>query len=125
MLTEADAKRIATENIAAWNSHDLERILEHYDDDVVLVSPVAALRFGAPQGEVRGKATLRQYFARALESNPDLHFELVDIMWGISSVVLYYKNQRGSMTGEVLELGPNGLALRVLANYNAPITPSK
>jgi hypothetical protein len=122
MLTEADAKRIAAENIAAWNSHDLERILAHYDDDVVLVSPVAALRFGAPGGEVRGKAELRRYFGRALETNPDLRFELVDVMWGITSVVLYYKNQRGSMTGEVLELGPTGLALRVLANYSAPVT---
>ncbi|HEX5100152.1 MAG TPA: nuclear transport factor 2 family protein [Polyangiaceae bacterium] len=122
MLTETEAKRIATENIAAWNSHDLERILAHYDDDVVLISPVAKLRFGAPGGEVRGKAALRAYFSRALEKNPDLRFELVDVMWGISSVVLYYKNQRGSMTGEVLEIGPSGLAVRVLANYGAPIT---
>ena len=122
MLTEAQARSIAEENIAAWNSHDLERILAHYDDDVVLVSPVAALRFGAPQGEVRGKAALREYFGRALEANPTLRFELVDVMWGISSVVLYYKNQRGSMTGEVLEIGPSGRPIRVLANYSAPIT---
>ena len=43
-------------------------------------------------------------------------------MWGISSVVMYYKNQRGTMTGEVLEIGPNGRVKRVLANYSAPIT---
>jgi len=122
MLTEAEAKRIAAENIAAWNSHDLERILAHYAEDVVLLSPVALLRFGAPGGEVRGKAALRAYFGRALEANPELRFELVDVMWGISSVVLYYKNQRGSMTGEVLEIDPNGLAVRVLANYSAPVT---
>ncbi len=121
MLTEAEAKRIATENIAAWNSHDLERILAHYAEDVVLISPVAKQRFGATGGEVRGKAALRAYFGRALEASPELRFELVDVMWGISSVVLYYKNHRGSMTGEVLEIGPNGLAVRVLANYSAPV----
>ena len=122
MLTEADARRIAAENIEAWNSRDLERILTHYDEDVILVSPVAAARLGDPTGEVRGKAALRRYFALALEAHPELHFELVDVMWGISSVVLYYKNQRGTMTGEVLELAPNGQAKRVLANYSAPVS---
>jgi len=121
MLTEAEARRVATENIEAWNSHDLERILAHYDDDVVLVSPVAAVRLGDPTGEVRGKAALRRYFALALDAYPELYFELVDVMWGISSVVLYYKNQRGTMTGEVLEIAPNGRVARVLANYSAPV----
>jgi hypothetical protein len=122
MLTEAEARRIATEVIEAWNSHDLERILAHYDDDIELVSPVAAARFDDPSGEVRGKAALRHYFALGLEASPNLHFELVDVMWGISSVVLYYKNQRGTMTGEVLEMAPTGRVKRVLANYSAPVT---
>jgi hypothetical protein len=121
MLTEADARRIAAENLAAWNSHDLERILAHYDDDCVLVSPVAAERLGDPAGEVRGKAALRHYFGVALEAYPNLRFELVDVLWGVSSVVLYYKNQRDTLTAEVLEMGANGRVRRVLANYSAPV----
>lgn len=116
MLTEADAKKLAHEVIEAWNSHDLDRILEHYAEDVTLTSPLAAQKLGDPT--VRGKAALRAYFAIGLELFPELHFDLVDVMWGVSSVVLYYVNQRGTMTAEVMEIAPSGRVARVLANYS-------
>jgi ketosteroid isomerase-like protein len=116
VLTEADAKRIAHAVIDAWNSHDLERILEHYTEDVTLTSPLAAQKLGEPT--VRGKAALRAYFALGLELYPELQFDLVDVMWGVSSVVLYYVNQRGTMTAEVMEIAPSGQVARVLANYS-------
>jgi ketosteroid isomerase-like protein len=116
MLTEADAKQLADAVIDAWNSHDLERILEHYDEDATLTSPLAAQKLGDPT--VRGKAALRAYFALGLELFPELHFDLVDVMWGVSSVVLYYVNQRGTMTAEVMEVAPSGRVSRVLANYS-------
>ena len=118
MLTEADALKLAREWVEAWNSHDLERILEHYEEDVTLTSPVAAERLGDAAGTVRGKGALRAYFALGLEVFPELHFDLIDVMWGVSSVVLYYVNQRGTMTGEVMELAPSGRVRRVLANYS-------
>jgi len=116
VLTEADAKKLAHEVIEAWNSHDLDRILEHYAEDVTLTSPLAAQKLGDPT--VRGKAALRAYFAIGLELFPELHFDLVDVMWGVSSVVLYYVNQRGTMTAEVMEIAPSGRVARVLANYS-------
>lgn len=119
MISEQSALTLAREWVAAWNSHDLARILEHYADDVTLTSPVAAERLGDPSGTVRGKAALRAYFELGLKAYPELHFELVDVMWGISSVVLYYANQRGTMTGEVMELDASGLVTRVIANYSA------
>ena len=123
MVTEAAARKLAREWIDAWNAHDLEHILEHYEDDVTLTSPVAAERLGDPSGTVRGKAALRAYFALGLEVFPDLHFELVDVMWGVSSVVLYYVNQRGTMTGEVMEIAASGRVSRVLANYSGGPRP--
>ena len=39
-MTEADAQRFALEWIESWNSHDLERILSHYSDDVEVTSPL-------------------------------------------------------------------------------------
>jgi ketosteroid isomerase-like protein len=123
MVTENVARRLAREWVAAWNSHDLERILEHYADDVTLTSPVAAERLADPSGTVRGKAALKAYFELALKAYPELRFELVDVMWGISTVVLYYVNQRGTMTGEVMELGSSGLVTRVIANYGTQGRP--
>ena len=35
------AQEFARDWVEAWNSHDIDRILTHYDEDVVLVSPVA------------------------------------------------------------------------------------
>jgi acyl-CoA thioesterase FadM len=117
-LDEARAWALARDWVDAWNAHDLDRILAHYDDEVVLTSPVAAERLGVPSGTVRGKAALRAYFQAGLAAFPALRFELVDAMWGISSVVLYYRNQRGTMTGELMAVGPSGHVTRVLANYS-------
>jgi acyl-CoA thioesterase FadM len=119
-LTEEAAWGLARDWVESWNAHDLERILEHYDDDVVLTSPVAAERLGDPSGTVRGKAALRAYFQLGLAAFPALRFDLVDVMWGVSSVVLYYVNQRGTMTGELMELAPSGKVTRVVANYSGP-----
>jgi hypothetical protein len=39
-------------------------------------------------------------------------------MWGLESVVLYYVNQRGSKTGEYMEIDPAGKVSKVVANYS-------
>jgi len=39
-------------------------------------------------------------------------------MWGLESVVLYYVNQKGSKTGEYMEIGPTGKVSKVVANYS-------
>lgn len=116
-MTEQQARALAHEWTDAWNAHDLDRILSHYEEDVVLVSPLAAERLQDPSGTVRGKAALRAYFAMGLSAFPQLHFDLRDVMWGVSSVVLYYVNQRGTMTGEFMEIAPSGKVSRVVANY--------
>jgi hypothetical protein len=118
MIDEARARTFADEWVRAWNAHDLDQVMAHYDDDVVLVSPVAARLLGDPSGRVSGKAALRSYFQRGLEAFPRLRFELLDVMWGLDSVVLYYINQKGSRTGEYMELTPTGRVSRVVANYN-------
>jgi hypothetical protein len=119
VLTEDQVRKLADHWVESWNSHDLDRIMAHYSDDVVLVSPVAAKMLGDPSGQVVGKASLRAYFERALGVYPNLRFDLIDVMWGLQSVVFYYTNQRGSKTGEYMEIGPSGKVSRVVANYSA------
>jgi hypothetical protein len=118
MLDEERAREFAGASVQAWNAHDIDRIMTHYEDDVVLVSPVAARILDDPSGTVSGKAALRSYFQRGLDVYPNLKFELLDVMWGLNSVVLYYVNQKGSRTGEYMEFGPTGKVSRVVANYN-------
>jgi predicted ester cyclase len=118
-MTKDDAWKLANHWVAAWNAHDLDLIMTHYDDAIELTSPVAGRLLGTPDGKVVGKANLRAYFQRGLEAYPDLHFRLEDVLWGVNSVVLYYTNQKGTRTAEFMELSATGKVYRVVANYNA------
>jgi ketosteroid isomerase-like protein len=118
-MTKEEAWKFANHWVEAWNSHDLEVILTHYDDAVELVSPVAVRILGAAEGKVTGKANLQAYFRLALELYPELHFTLKEVFWGVNSVVLYYTNQVGTSTAEFMELLGTGKVARVVANYNA------
>ena len=57
---------------------------------VVLVSPVASRILAVPSGTVSGRDALRSYFERALQAYPQLRFDLLDVMWGLHSVVANY-----------------------------------
>jgi predicted ester cyclase len=118
-MTRDDAWHLASNWVAAWNAHDLDLIMTHYEDAIELTSPVAARLLGTSDGKVVGKPNLRAYFHRGLEAYPELHFRLEDVLWGVNSVVLYYTNQKGTRTGEFMELSAIGKVARVVANYSA------
>ena len=112
------ARAFAEEWIAAWNSHDLELILTHYEEDVELRSPVA-VKLLQGDGRVRGKAALREYFELGLKAYPHLRFELVETLWGIETIVIsYVNNVRGSKTAEVMLISEAGKIRGVWANYD-------
>jgi hypothetical protein len=48
---------------------------------------------------------------------PNLHFELLEGMFGLSSIVVCYKNQKGTKTAEFMEFGKEGRVTRVVASY--------
>ena len=118
-MTRDEAWKLANHWVAAWNAHDLDLIMMHYEDAIELTSPVAAHLLGTSDGKVVGKASLRAYFQRGLEAYPGLHFRLEEVLWGINSVVLYYTNQKGTRTAEFMELSAIGKVARVVANYSA------
>ena len=118
-MTGEQAWEFADHWIAAWNAHDLDAILSHYDDAVELTSPVAARLLSVKGGKVIGKENLRAYFRRGLEAYPDLRFQLQDVLCGLNSVVLYYTNQSATRTAEFMEFSAHGEVLRVVANYTA------
>ena len=118
-MNRDEAQAFAEEWIAAWNAHDLERILAHYADEVELTSPVAAQLLQRPDGKVTGTADLRAYFERGLAAYPELQFQLRSVFHGLRSVVLCYTNQKGTTTAEFIEFSANGKISRVVANYSA------
>ncbi|HVJ93683.1 MAG TPA: nuclear transport factor 2 family protein [Labilithrix sp.] len=96
MVVEAEtARAFATAWIAAWNAHDLDRILEHYADNVEFASPYIVRIAGEPSGKLTGKPALRAYWAKGLAMLPDLHFTLTDTLVGVDTVTLVYRGHRG------------------------------
>ena len=118
-VTRDEAWKLANHWVAAWNAHDLDLIMTHYDEAIELTSPVAAQLLAMTDGKVVGKANLRAYFQRGLEAYPELRFHLEDVLWGVNSVVLLYTNQKRTRTAEFMELSPIGKVTRVVANYAA------
>ena len=108
-----DFDAFAEEWEAAWNSHDLTRILAHYSEDVVFRSRRAMRLMG--RGELQGKTALRDYWSRALEAQPGLSFVVVDVLHGHGMLVITYRNQNDVLAAETLRFGPDGLVVEASA----------
>ena len=80
MLTKEEAYDFAEHWLSAWNAHDLDQIMEHYDDQVELSSPVAVQLLDDPEGRVVGKAGLKAYFQKGLTAYSQLSFNLIDVL---------------------------------------------
>jgi ketosteroid isomerase-like protein len=117
MIDRAAGQRFADEWIAAWNSHDLDRILTHYADDFEFTSPVIVEVMGEPSGTLRGKPAIRTYWSKALARVPELRFTLTEVMCGIRSVVINYVRHDGRHASEWFELDANGVVVRSAAHY--------
>lgn len=88
---------------ADWNSHDVDKILSHFHDDVVFLSPLAKKMLPGTDGIIEGKENLRDYWQKGLELIPDLHFTVEHVFQGVDSLVIQYRNQKGQRVSEVLE----------------------
>lgn len=117
MITRELAEHFADEWIAAWNAHDLERILSHYDDEFEMASPRIVDIAGEPSGVLRGKANVRRYWETALRAIPDLRFDKIGVLVGARSIAIHYRNQAGRLAVEVFELGAGGKVVRAAAHY--------
>jgi ketosteroid isomerase-like protein len=114
-MTRDEAVEYARRWTEAWNSRDLDAVLDHFDDEVTFSSPKALEAIGAPT--VRGKAALRNYWVTALQSVTSLRFTLLRVIWDPDSselAIIYDRqvNDRRDRASEVLEFGPSGDVVR-------------
>jgi hypothetical protein len=112
------ARSFAEEWVAGWNAHDLDRILSHYAPDVVFLSPTAHRRLG--EGRVVGVEALRANWAAGLASQPNLRFELLEVLAGYRALTILYRNHRGETAGETFEFGEGPKVVRSFACYGPP-----
>ena len=98
MSVDYDAFALGWE--AAWNSHDLDRILSHYSNGICFRSRKAVALVGA--GELLGTDALRAYWRHALEEQQDLDFKVQHIFKAHQMMVITYLNHRGVRAAETL-----------------------
>jgi hypothetical protein len=62
---------------------------------------------------------LGAYFLRGLQAYSELHFDLIDVLWGLETIVVYYRNNvRQGKAAEVMQVTAAGKIRRVWANYD-------
>ena len=66
-----DIRTILTELCAAFNAHDLDRIMAFFSDDCVLEMPSGSMPWGS---RFVGKRTVREALATRFEGLPDVHY---------------------------------------------------
>jgi uncharacterized protein (TIGR02246 family) len=117
--TAADLTTLGREWIAAWNSHDLERVLTLYAEDSEMTSDKIPVFGFDPSGTLRGKDKIRAYWSTALKQLPNLHFDLIDTYVSPDSIVVFYQNERGAKICEYLRLDAEGKIKQGSANHLA------
>jgi ketosteroid isomerase-like protein len=120
IVDRAWAERFAAEWVAAWNSHDLERIFEHYVDDFEMCSPLIVERMGVPSGVLRGKAAVRPYWAKGLEAQPPIRFELLAVYAGADRIAIHYRSVGRGLVVEALTFNAERQVTHGVALYGEP-----
>ena len=80
------------------------------------ISPIAGKLLGDPL--VKGYKSVKSCFMKGLQAYPDLRFNVLDILYGEESIVIYYVNQNGIKAGEFMQLNSDNKVVRMYAHYN-------
>ena len=117
MMNKEQATEFAEEWVTAWNSHDLDKILSHYEDDFEMSSPMIIKVMGEPSGRLKGKEKVGAYWKIALERSPHLNFKLSSVLQGANSITIIYEGVRG-LSAEVFHFNRSEKVSESYAHYN-------
>ncbi|PWV56158.1 nuclear transport factor 2 family protein [Chitinophaga sp. S165] len=118
MISREQALQFADEWVAAWNTHNLDAVLEHYTEDFEMSSPFILQMGISPDGRLKGKENVRNYWEKALTKYPDLHFELHEVLSCMNTVIIYYTSVNGKKAAEFFTFGEDGKVLLAMGHYN-------
>lgn len=116
-MTHDEAKRFASDWVEAWNRHDIDAVLSHYDDDFEMTTPMIQRVLGIESGTLKGKQAVGDYWRAALRKVPDLAFSIIDVTSGVDTVSIYYRAVMGKMAIETFFFNKEGLVHKAVATY--------
>ena len=116
------ASSFAADWVAAWNAHDLDRVLSHYSEDFSMSSPIIVERGVDASGTLHGKPAVRAYWAAAMATaNPPIRFELIDVYTGIDTVTIHYRSVARRLVCETVTFDAERRhVVRAFACYGPP-----
>ena len=117
MLTRETAETFARNWTQAWNDRDLDQIMALYADGITFHSPRISQVLDAGMMSLTGKAALRDYWGVALESAPELYFEIDAIYLSSDAATLTYANHRGQQVAETFVFDDHGRVKLAIAAY--------
>lgn len=101
-------EQIALNWFAAFNEHDLEKLLALYDDHAVHYSPKLKLRQPETAGQAKGKAALRAWWQDAFDRLPSLHYKVTSLTANNDRVFMEYirevAGEANMLVAEVLDI---------------------
>ena len=115
-MDTATLRANASKWLDTWNKRDLDALMDYYADEAELSSPYVVSRWKLAEGKISGKDKLREHFQKAFESGATL--ELVDVLEGVTGVILLYKNNKGIVSADVIELTDDGKVRSVKSYYS-------
>ena len=72
---------------------------------------------GEPSGTLRRRAPFQAYFQQGLAAYPELRFELLRVLTGVDSMLLYYRSVNGLLAAEMMTFNGEGERVSVRVRY--------
>jgi hypothetical protein len=108
-------KQIALNWVEAFNEHDLEKLLILYDEDAIHFSPKLKIREPQTNGWIKGKPSLRSWWADAFNRLPLLQYQLQNLIVDERQILMEYlrkvPGEPDMMVAEILET-ENGVIVK-------------
>ena len=107
-MNSEDLKNIAKLWFKAFNDHDLENLLDLYDNNAEHFSPKLKVRQPETKGLIQGKEALGKWWQDCFERLPSLHYKVQKLTADSEQVFMEYTRQvegeEDMEIGEVLEI---------------------
>lgn len=72
----------------------------------------------SPDGSLKGKENVRNYWEKALVKYPDLHFGLHEVLSCVNTVIIYYTSVMGKKAAEFFVFNEDGKVFLAMGHYN-------
>ncbi|MGL5839848.1 MAG: nuclear transport factor 2 family protein [Sphingorhabdus sp.] len=99
--------------IQAWNTGDLNSLMDLYADDIEVWSPFAKLIAGG--GVVKGKENVRAYWGESMRRTPADSLKLGKVYFGHNAISYIYIDFGNREVSETVMFNERGLAIFVIA----------